>query len=349
MSARFTSWNRPTSGPLEKVLPLTTVRRIILPLLICLASLLLACAPPTTTISGDSPPSPTALSSLTPTHATGVAATPTQPRPTPSGQIVYTCQLFAEELRDQICLMSPDGSGKIRLTTEDQADHFYPSLAPSGQSVLYSANLAGPHEIYEQELDGEPRRLTVQGNNYAPAVSPDGSLIVYTHTEGPQAALWLMDRDGSRPRYFLGDAWDATWSPDGAWILHASQRSGSIQLWRVRPDGSQLRQVTELEGLRGRNDWSPHGRLATYAGHSWQREIFTFDVLGREIRQLTEGGNNLAPSFSPNGEWIVFTSYADRYRDENGCEIYRKHLESGTVVRLTENDFCDWQPRWGPG
>ncbi len=206
----------------------------------------------------------------------------------------------------------------------------------------------GPYEIYEQPLDGPPSRLTQQGNNYAPAVSPDGSLIAYTHTDEVGAALWLMDRDGGSPYYFIGQAWDATWSPDGAWILHASDRGGTIQLWRVRADGTDLQQVTAFEGLRGRNDWSSLDQLSTYAGTSWNREIILFDINGQDRIQLTDGGNNLAPSFSPDGQWIVYTSYVDRYRDENGCEIYSQHIDSGFRLRLTDNEYCDWQPRWGP-
>jgi Tol biopolymer transport system component len=101
-------------------------------------------------------------------------------------------------------------------------------------------------------------------------------------------------------------------------------------------------------GLRGRSDWSSQDLLATYAGTSWEREIITFSPLGQDRTQVTAGGNNLAPSFSPDGEWITFTSYVDNYLDENGCEIYIQHLATGTRFRLTENSYCDWQPRWGP-
>lgn len=273
--------------------------------------------------------------------------TATQLVPPSRGQIAFTCQLFAEGLYDQVCLIKPDGSGWSRLTTNDQADHFYPSLSPNGDSVLYSSNMHGPYEIYEQSLAGEPVRLTVQGENYAPAVSPDGSLIAYTHTDPTGAALWLMDRTGANAHYLVGAGWDATWSPDGAWILHASDRAGSIQLWRVKPDGTELSQITQFEGLRGRNDWSSQDLLATYAGGPWEREIITFDLSGESRQQITQGGNNLAPSFSPDGDWVAYTSYQDRYLDENGCEIYIQHMATATQFRLTENDYCDWQPRWG--
>ena len=274
---------------------------------------------------------------------------PTDSRPPDQGAIVFTCQLFADSLRNQICWMRPDGSNLQRLTMVDAADHFYPEWAPDGTSVVYSANPDGPHEIYEQPLAGTPIRLTQLGEAFAPAISPDGSTIAFTHIPLTGAELWLMDRSGANPRRIAGNSWDATWSPDGAWILHASEREGTIQLWRIRPDGSQLERITQLDGLRGRSDWSADGAwLATYAGGPWSREILILDPTGSNLRQVTDGGNNLAPSFSPDSRWIVYTSYADRYGDENGCEIYLMEWQTGVRVRLTDNAYCDWQPRWSP-
>jgi TolB protein len=266
------------------------------------------------------------------------------------GKIVFTCQIFGEGLQDQICVMAPDGGDWRRLTSDDEADHFYPSLSPDGRTALFSSNMEGDYDIFELSIHGgTARRLTSLGEAYAPDVSPDNLHIVFTHVMDGSPWLWRMDRDGTSPAPLVSDAWDAAWSPDSQRILHASDRGGSTQLWTISRDGSDLRQITELANLRGRNDWSPDGQwMASYAGEPWEREIVIFDALGGSIKQLTEGGNNLAPSFSPDGNWITFTSYVDSYRDENGCEIYVMHIQSLTTFRLTENSYCDWQPRWGP-
>ena len=139
------------------------------------------------------------------------------------------------------------------------------------------------------------------------------------------------------------------WSPDGQQIVFASNRAGGVQLFVMNVDGSNTRQLTHIEGLRGRSAWSPDGQtVATYMGSEWEREIILINLDGSIARQVTEGGNNLAPNFSPDGRWIVFTSYRDRYRENSGCEIYIMRLDGGEVTRLTENDYCDWQPNWGP-
>lgn len=306
-------------------------------------------APPAPATATRQPPSPTVPPTATspPPAASPTATTVSQG---PPGKIVYTCQLFADSRYDQICLLTPDGSTQRRLTRDDSSDHFYASLAPSGRSFLFSSNMGGTYEIYEMPLaGGHAVQLTAHGMAVAPAVSADGRQIAYTVIVDDQPAIWLMNRDGSGAERLVTSAWDAAWSPQGAWILHASDREAGKQLWRVRPDGSGLRPVIELAGLRGRSDWASRGDLlATYAGAPWAREIFLFNSEGGELRQLTDGGNNLAPSFSPDGAWLAYTSYLDNFGDENGCEIYIMEIETADRRRLTDNNFCDWQPRWGP-
>lgn len=313
-----------------------------------LAAAALACNAP---IAAEPTVEPTATISPIPTSTLAPAETPipTATEAPPTGKIAFTCQIYGEVGRNQICSMNPDGSDFQRLTTRDNDDHFYPSIGPEGISVLFSSNMHGDYEIYEMPLDGEPIQLTAVGDAYAPAVSPDGTLIAFTRNDGVNASIWVMNRDGSNAHQVEAQAWDPAWSPDGTQLLHASDRWGEIQLHVVNVNGSGNRPVLQIEGLRGRNDWSLTGELlATYAGESWNREIVIFNLAGDRQVQLTNGGNNLAPSFSPDGRWIAFTSYMDRYRDDHGCEIYIMRVDGSEVRRLTDNEYCDWQPRWGP-
>jgi TolB protein len=107
--------------------------------------------------------------------------------------------------------------------------------------------------------------------------------------------------------------------------------------------------VSNLPALRGRSDWSPQNFITTYSGEPWQREIYIMNADGSDQHQVSpSGGNSQGPSFSPDGLWIAFTAYFDKYYDINGCEIYIMHTDGTNVRRLTNNDICDYQPRWGP-
>jgi Tol biopolymer transport system component len=293
---------------------------------------------------------------LTPSPDTFISASPTPLHgPGPHGKIVYVCQVYKTSATDQICLMDADGSNQRRLTTDNRAKHFYPSLAPDGLSVVFSSNLSGKgnYEIYEMDLLGNPRQLT-QGIGIltAPEISPDGRQIAFTRSDNAnQTAIWLMNRDGSNPREVYPNGWDPTWSPDGTRILFASSVPGyGIQLASVNLDGSGFQRISNLPDLRGRNDWSNDGRwLVTYSGKPWRRELFLMSPDGANPFQVSPaGGNSQGPGFSPDGGWIVFTSYFDHYGDEHGCEIYIIKIDGSSLTRLTDNDYCDWQPRWGP-
>ncbi|MBN1303507.1 MAG: PD40 domain-containing protein [Anaerolineales bacterium] len=270
-----------------------------------------------------------------------------------TGRIAFTCQVNKVQASDQICIMNADGSGYRRLTTDNGRRHFYPSIAPDGQSVVFSAfRDENIYEIYEVSLDGVLTKVTDGlGVLTAPEISPDGSLIAFTRwmQTSDTHAVWVVDRDGENPREVTSLGWDPTWSPDGSQILFMSNRGGTPQLYVVGLDGSGLRQVADLPDLRGRSDWSQLGQIVTYSGKPWQRELFLMAIDGSGVHQITPaGGNSQGPSFSPNGQWVAFTSYYDHKGDIHGCEIYIMRINGTDLRRLTDNEYCDWQPRWGP-
>ena len=253
--------------------------------------------------------------------------------------------------------MNADGSNVRRLTTNNNVRHFYPSLSPDGQSVLYTSfREQNVYEAYRLDLtNGNVDQLTDRlGILTAPEVSPDGDSITFaraTGNTGSQPQIMIMNIDGSDAGnipQILG--WDPTWSPDGNQILFASGSGGSVQLFVVNRNGNALRQVTNLPAIRGRSDWSSDGQwIVTYSGPSWNRELYIMNADGSNVRQLTPtGGNSQGPSFSPDGKWVVFTAYFDNYGDDHGCEIYVIRIDGTDLRRLTNNDYCDYQPRWGP-
>jgi TolB protein len=235
------------------------------------------------------------------------------------------------------------------------ATDFYPSLSADGQWITFSTRRDNNFEIYVMEVDGgNPRRLTQDlGSNFAPAFSPDGAYIAFTSAQGGFQNVWVMDADGSnaRPLTDVGNNGDPEWSPDGRQISFVSDRGGTNELYVMNvadpsqgTDGADARPVAPGLTIGGRNDWSPDGQVLTfYAGEAGARNIFTLNLDGTDLRQLTHVSDNRGPSFSPDGEWIAFASF----RDGNN-EIYIVRPDGSQLTRLTNNTRPDWQPRWGP-
>lgn len=302
-------------------------------------------------------PSPTVafnFASVTPPAATSVPAPSGLDQP--QGHIVYTCQVYKDQGSEQICMMKADGTDFRRLTPENNIRHFYPSLSPDGRRVLYSAYSGdNNYDIYQYILEsGVIERLTdVYGVENAPEFSPDMQAIAFTRTSPTRAgySIMLTDRNGDGMNNIPQvEGWDPTWSPDGNTILFASDKNGGVQLYTVRTDGTQLKRITNLPAIRGRSDWSADGQfIVTYSGEPWKREVYIMNADGSNVRQLSpSGGNSQGPSFSPDGKWVAFTAYFDNYGDDNGCEVYIIRIDGTDLRRLTNNDYCDYQPRWGP-
>jgi TolB protein len=274
----------------------------------------------------------------------------------PKGQIVYACQIFKEQTTSQICIINADGTGFRRLTTDDNRQYDYPSLSPDGKSVVYAAFLqTNIYEIYEINLaTGNVIQLTNKlGNLNAPEISPDGKHIVFRNYSANtnKSVIWIMDRDGKNADKISRVAgWGPTWSPDGDYILFASDIDGAVQLFHIGINGKNLHRVSDLPAIGGRSDLSPDGQwIATDSGDPWKREVYIMDTSGLNARVLSPtGGNSQEPAFSPDGQWVTFTSYVDHSGDENGCEIYIERIDGMDLRRLTNNDYCDNQPRWGP-
>src|ERR1700752_127017 len=287
---------------------------------------------------------PTIMSTL-PSNSGQVSIPPPSPSDQLIGHIVFTCQVFKVTAMDQVCLMNADGSGVRRLTTNNNVRHFYPSLSPDGQSVLYTSfREQNVYEIYSLDLNNNTvERLTDRlGILTAPEFSPDGESITFARGSGnpgnDQSQIMTMNRKGENAGnipQILG--WDPTWSPDGKQILFASSSQGAVQLFVVNQSGKGLRQVTNLPAIRGRSDWSTDGQLiTTYSGPSWNREIYVMNADGSNVLQLTPtGGNSQGPSFSPDGHWGTFPAYVDKYGDDHGCEIYIIRIDGSNLRRLT--------------
>src|SRR5699024_7545803 len=127
--------------------------------------------------------------------------------------------------------------------------------------------------------------------------------------------------------------------------------NGSIQLFTMQVNGSNPKQITSMSGLVGRSDWSPTGGfVATYAGKYGYCSIYLVPLDGSDPIKYFFSPTAAAPSFSPDGQWMAFTGYIHHSDDfDKGCEIYLVRLDAPKdVTRLTDNQYCDWQPRWGP-
>jgi TolB protein len=230
-------------------------------------------------------------------------------------------------------------------------------MAPDGESLVYASNQSGEYEIYEMNLTTfESVQLTSRlGESYGPEISPDGSQIVFAVNVrvNDVSSIWIMERDGGNPHMIFrqegSDAIDPTWSPDGTRILFALGVANAKLLHTMDTNGGDLQMVSDDLRVRGRSDWSADGAIiGAYSGSAPYWSVWFISPDGTNLREMTTSGRDLAPSFSPDSQWMVYTSYGGDNYNLDACEIYIMRVDGSQNTRLTENSYCDWQPRWGP-
>ncbi len=285
---------------------------------------------------------PTALATLTP-----------PPRPTKEhiGRIIFTC---TRGDFNQLCMINADGTDYIQLT-DLQAHSYYPMFSPKGGSVVYASNQnGGVFDLFLFIFEGSRLiRLTNNiGNVISPSFSPDGARILFANqaAQGP-TSLWTIDTTGENPDLLYAGPntiVGADWSPVGHQIAFAMQvdQPNEYEIFLMNDDGTNVRQLTRnLPGIGGSLDWSPDGKyLLISAGLPGDKNIFLVNVAAETATQLTNGGNNAASSFSPDGQWIAFNSL----RNNDQADIFIMRPDGSDVRQVTNDPEPDWQPQWEP-
>jgi TolB protein len=121
-------------------------------------------------------------------------------------------------------------------------------------------------------------------------------------------------------------------------ILYSKKVGANVQLFTVRADGIGRTQITRGPAQAGRGEWSPDGRLVVFeriAADKSRTAVATMNADGSGIRELTPAGQQADPSFTPDGQWVVFTR--DGGPSDNGIWIMK--ADGSDPRRLTRNPF----------
>ena len=234
-----------------------------------------------------------------------------------SGHVVYCRQgtLFA----------APLDEGRLELTgpavpfvhgVSSFGDRAQFDLSSSGV-LVYRAGTAGKNfTLSWLYASGKTEPVLSKPGSYSwPRVSPDGTRLALGVIQEGRQNVWVYDiARQTWIRVTEGDLeWLPVWTPDGEFLAF---RSGNSLAW-TRSDGSgPVERLAGVSPNSGPWSFSADGKWLAFWPLQPGSDLWTVPVertpgvlrLGRPQILLERAGSKGAPSISPDGRWVAYTS-----------------------------------------
>jgi acylaminoacyl-peptidase len=290
------------------------------------------------------------------------------PQISPDGKKIVYVRRFADPMTDKrysnLWVINADGTDQRPLST---GNHSYtsPRWSPDGTRVAFLSDVDGKQQIYVRWMDtGQTARVTnLEEAPDAIAWSPDGRMISFSALvlgKGPHLADLPAPPSGAKWAE-PPTAYDRlVYRFNGAGYL----KPGYRQVFIVSAEGGAPRQVSNGSFPNGGSElggpthaaWSPDGKFLLVSANRHQEsdheyfdsEVYEFNVADGALRALTNRkGPDNNPEISPNGKWIAYTGFDDRYQGHQTTKLYVMNRDGSGSHSVTDKLDRDIQsPQW---
>lgn len=234
--------------------------------------------------------------------------------------------------------------------------------------ISFSGFVDSNYEIFisDESFENIYRLTRNSARDLYPRINPVNNLIAYSSEENLETHIYLYDLDlqkkskltyvpiAGNHNYGIGFCW----SPDGTQIIYPNFE----KLYKINADGSNLTIIATAPA--GRNfrecEWNSTGDkivALTIGQNFYDSEIYIMNTDGTNMTLFhnNEPGAMESPSFSPDGQKILFTKDLDGYENQTGRQLNSQILlisvdkSDTTFVSINKpvgiNDFF---PRFAP-
>ena len=266
----------------------------------------------------------------------------------------------------QVYLADFDGSNATPITSA-KSPHISPNFSHDGRFVTYTSFEDGNPDLFVYEVaTGVKRKLSGRkGLNSGSAWAMNNKIVAFTGSVDGDADIYYIKADGTQSKPLIrgpGLDVDSAFSPDGKWLAFVSGRFGNPHIFRAELKWTGDTEVRVVSDKRltyagwwnASPAWSPASDKIAFAG--FDKDIDRFDLFmmnpdGTGLERLTiRSGDNEHPSWSPNGQLLVFESSRTPSRgDIKGVRhLYVMNRDGSAQRPLNTGLFHVESPVWGP-
>jgi len=259
---------------------------------------------------------------------------------------------------DQLIVANADGSNEQKLATR-KGDIFFdaggPGWSPDGKTISAGCgSYAGGFHLSLCAIDagsGEMREITKHKfKDVGRSVwLKDGSAILVNATSDGEvfSQIWLISYPDGTARRITNDLTDysGTSLTTDSSALVSVQYDVTASLWVApieAPESGKQISTGKFDGLQGLT-WGSDNRIQITTLASDNNDIVSLNPDGSDLRQLTSDiAEDQNPTESPNGKYIVFTSWRGGFPS-----VWRMDVDGSHPTQLT-NGQEDYAPKFSP-
>jgi tricorn protease len=259
---------------------------------------------------------------------------------------------FASERGDifNIWRIGPGGGTPVQVTHHKEDGIQFPSISPDGKVIAYENEF----ELWTVDVpSGTPKKVTIDM-----AFDPKDNLIAFVNTKNkaqgfapsPEGDYLAIDHHGEiflvptdpeigEKAQLTSSSWrdqGELFSPDGRYIAYVSDETREQEVWVYDRTTNARKKLSTHASFKDIGAWSPDSKKIAYVGAN---RMFIVDADGGATTEVAynEAGGYQAPSFSPDGKWLIYT----RRDDDQNSEVYLYDIGAKKEHNVTKNPFTD--------
>lgn len=272
-----------------------------------------------------------------------------------------------KEIRKELYIMDFDGARRQRVTFQNSII-ISPAISPDKQNVVFTlvdtvykkrrnggVNKIKNLNLYQMNLKSKKmEKISFKdGINSGAIYNKSGDSIYMTLSMQKNADIYKMNLKTKALKritsHFSADV-DPHINADESLMTFLSGRAGKAMIYTLDPKGKEksVKRISFVGDFNAAPRFNPEGNEIAFS--SWvdnRFDIYRINSNGSNLVRLTKNfGSNEEPWFSPDGEFIVFSSQRVISRTKAVQDLYIMNRDGEIIKKITENYGKVYTPRW---